>query len=54
MFLDFIDVSLPQISFSSIKEIRVSSHVNFELRSDFVTEFARAAVAPLNEFGADL
>ncbi len=28
--------------------------MNFEIRSDFVTEFARAAVAPLNQFGADL
>lgn len=54
MGLDFIDVTLPQISFSAIKEIRVSSHIDFELRSDFVTEFARAAVEPINQFGADL
>ncbi len=52
--LDFIDISLPQISIPTIKEIRISTHVNFEIRSDFVTEFARAAVAPLNKFGADL
>jgi hypothetical protein len=52
--LDFIDISLPQISIPTIKEIRISTHVNFEIRSDFVTEFARAAVAPLNQFGADL
>ena len=52
--LDFIDISLPQISIPTIQEIRVSSHVNFEVRSDFITEFARSAVAPLNEFNADL
>lgn len=52
--LDFIDISLPQISIPTIREIRVSSHVNFEVRSEFITEFARAAVAPLNEFTADL
>lgn len=37
-----------------IKEIRVSSHVNFELQSDFIAEFARTAVKPINEFGTDL
>jgi hypothetical protein len=28
--------------------------VNFELRSDFITEFAKQAVKPINEFTTDL
>ena len=28
--------------------------MNFELRSDFITEFAKQAVKPINEFTSDL
>ena len=52
--MDFINLHLPEISLPSIREIRVASHVNFELRSDFIAEFARAAVAPINQFSTDL
>ncbi len=52
--MDFLDVSLPQFSIPSIREIRVSSHVNFDMRSEFIAEFAEAAVGPINSFGADL
>ncbi len=52
--IDFLDINLPQISIPWIREIRISSHVNFEIDSDFITEFARAAVAPINQFNADL
>jgi hypothetical protein len=52
--IDFLDISLPQFSLPTIREIRVSSHVNFELRSEFVAEFAKAAVQPINNFNADL
>jgi hypothetical protein len=51
---DFINLSLPQFSLPSLREIRVSSHVNYELRSDFISEFARSAVRPINEFQTDL
>ena len=34
--IDFLDISMPQISLAALREIRVSSHVNFELRSDFI------------------
>ena len=51
---DFINLSLPQFSLPSIREIRVGSHVNSELRSDFISEFARSAVRPINEFQTDL
>jgi hypothetical protein len=52
--IDFLDISLPQFSIPSIREIRVSSHVDFDIRSEFVAEFAQAAVAPINNFNADL
>lgn len=51
---DFINLSLPQYSLPSLREIRVASHVNYELRSDFIAEFARSAVRPINEFQTDL
>ena len=54
MPFDFINLSLPQFSMPSIREIRVASHVNYELRSDFISEFARSAVRPINEFQTDL
>lgn len=52
--LDFLNLDLPQLSLPSIKEIRVSTHVNFELRSDFIAEFARSSVRPINKFNTDL
>lgn len=54
MSFDFLDVQFPNASIQSLKEIRVSSHVNFNIRSDFITEFARAAVKPINSFTTDL
>lgn len=51
---DFLHLRLPQFSFPSIREIRVESHVNFELQSEFITEFARNAVKPINQFNTDL
>lgn len=52
--MDFLNIQFPQLSIPFLREIRVSSHINFELRSDFITEFAKSAVKPVNEFGADL
>ena len=51
---DFLNLQFPQFSLPSIREIRVQSHVNFELQSDFITEFARSAVKPINQFNTDL
>jgi hypothetical protein len=50
---DFLKVSFPQISIPGIREIRVSTHVNFELKSDFMVEFARNAVKPINRMNVD-
>ncbi len=52
--IDFLNVLFPNISIQTIKEIRVSSHVNFKIRSDFISEFARSAVKPINSFTTDL
>ena len=54
MPFDFINLNLPQISLPSIKEIKVSSHVNHNLKSDFITEYSRSAVKPINAFQTDL
>lgn len=52
--MDFINLNLPQFSLPSIRDIRVGSHVNYENRSEFISEFARTAVQPINEFQTDL
>ena len=51
---DFINLSLPQFSLPSVREIRVGSHVDYNLRSDFISEFAKKAVEPVNQFKTDL
>lgn len=51
---DFLDLQFPQFSLPSLKEIRVSSHVNYEIESDFISEYAKNAVKPINEFSTDL
>ena len=52
--MDFLDIQFPQFSLPSIREIRVATHLNLQLKSDFITEFARSAVKPINSFGTDL
>ncbi len=51
---DFLTLQTPQFTLPTLKEIRVATHVNFELKSDFITEFTRSAVRPVNKFGTDL
>ncbi len=51
---DFLGIKFPEFTLPSIREIKVSTHVNFELRSEFITEFAKQAVKPINEFTSDL
>lgn len=51
---DFLTLAMPQFSLPTLKEIRIATHVNFELKSDFIAEFSRAAVKPVNKFGTDL
>lgn len=51
---DFLSVKFPQIAIPSIREIRVSTHINLELRSEFIAAFAKNAVKPINAFTTDL
>jgi hypothetical protein len=50
---DFLSLKFPQISIPGIREIRVSSHINFELKADFIVEFAKNAVKPINKMNVD-
>lgn len=52
--IDFLDIHFPQINMPRFRDIRISTHVNFELKSDFLTEFARNTVEPINAFSTDL
>jgi hypothetical protein len=47
---DFLSLSLPQFSYPFIDAIKVTSYVNLEFEADFITEFARNMVMPLNTF----
>jgi len=51
--IDFLDISLPQFGFSSIDAIKVSTYVYLEFEADFIVEFARAILDPINQFGTD-
>ncbi|MCP4523328.1 MAG: hypothetical protein GY828_03850, partial [Candidatus Gracilibacteria bacterium] len=51
--LDFIDLSLPQYSYSHVDAIKVTSYVNLEFETEFVTELARQITMPLSTFTND-
>jgi len=51
--MDFLDVSLPQFSFPFVDAIEVTSYVNLEFETDFVTELARQVTMPLTTFSND-
>ena len=52
--MDFLSLQFPQLSMPTLKAIKVASHVNFNMRSDFITEYAKSAVKPVNSFTTDL
>jgi hypothetical protein len=54
MPFDFLDVNLPQFSFPFVDAIKVTSYVNFEFETDFISELARQTALPLNNFTNDL
>jgi len=37
----------------TIREIRVSTHINFQTKADFIIEFAKNAVKPINRLNTD-
>ncbi len=45
---DFIDMSLPSVSFPVFDAIKVTTKVNFEMQTDFMVEMARQIVEPVN------
>lgn len=51
--IDFLDVSLPQFSYPWIDAIKVTTYVNLEFDADFIVEFARSLLQPLNQFSTD-
>lgn len=48
--MDFLSLSLPQFSYPFVDAIKVTSYVNLEFESDFITEFSRSMTMPLNTF----
>ena len=52
--MDFIKLNLPQYSLPSLREIVVGSHVDYNSRSDFISEYAKKATGPINQFQTDL
>lgn len=51
---DFLNKQFPNLTLPTVKNIKVATHVKYEEDSTFLTEFAQAAVTPINEFGADM
>lgn len=51
--MDFLDISYPTFKIPGLKSIKISTHVNFELKADFLAEMARAAVKPINSMSSD-
>lgn len=47
---DFLDLTLPQFSFPVVDAIKVSTYVNLEFETEFLTEAARQITLPLNIF----
>ncbi len=47
---DFLDFNLPQFSYPFVDAIKVTTWVNFEQDTEFLTEMARNIVKPINSF----
>ncbi len=46
--MDFLDVNLPQFSYPFVDAIKVTTWVNFEQDTEFLTEMTRNIVGPIN------
>ncbi len=51
---DFIDLSFPQFSYPFVDAIKVTSYVNLEFETEFITEAVRNIAAPLDTFTNDI
>ncbi len=55
--LDFLNLNFAQLSdwqIPGMKEIRVSTYVNLEFKTDFIAEMARQITRPINSFTSDM
>lgn len=50
---DFLNKSLPQFSIPFVDSIEVTTYVNLESETEFITEFAKKAVEPARKFTSD-
>lgn len=53
LWIDFLNKSLPQFELPFVSAIKVTSYVNMEYSTDFITEFAKEAVKPINSQTTD-
>jgi hypothetical protein len=51
--MDFLNIQLPQFSVPTVKAIKVATHINAQIRSDFIAEYAKNAVRPINTLSTD-
>lgn len=51
---DFIDIQMPQFSYSAISAIKVAAYVNLEFETEFLLEAVRSITAPLNSIGGNV
>ncbi len=52
--LDFLDINMPEFSFPFVDVISVTSFVNLEENTDFLTEMAKETVKPINSVTNDI
>lgn len=50
---DFINVSLPQYSYSAVDAVEIKSYVNLDFGTDFIPEYFRTIIEPINNFTSD-
>jgi hypothetical protein len=52
MGMDFLSLDFPQYSIPGIREIKIATHINLSLKTDFITDIARKSVEPINKFSS--
>lgn len=52
--MDFLNIDFPQVTLGGIKEMRISTHVDLSIRTDFITEMAKQFAKPVNEWTSDI
>lgn len=52
--LDYLSISMPEFSYSFVDSINITTYINFEVDAEFLLEFAKQWVKPLNNFTNDV